>query len=100
MLVNRGGHEPGSAAAEVRRSFDGSYAPLYQCAYMLGALQFRSMHRELVLTKRMTNRAFHDAILKSNRIPVELIHADLTNQKLTRDYTTSWKFYGPIPSNP
>ena len=100
MLVNRGGHEPGSAAAEVRRSFDGSYAPLYQCAYMLGALQFRSMHKELVLTKKMTNRAFHDAILKSNRIPVELIHADLTNQKLTRDYRTSWKFYGPIPQTP
>ena len=98
MLVNRGGHELGSATAEVRRSFDGSYPPLYQCAYMLGALQFRSMHKELVLTKKMTNRAFHDAILKSNRIPVELIHADFTNQKLTRDYTTSWKFYGPIPN--
>jgi len=100
LLVDRGGHEPGSAAAEVRRSFDGSYPPLYQCAYMLGALQFRSMHRELVDTKKMTNRAFHDAILKSNRIPVELIHADLTNQKLTRDYKTSWKFYGPIPGTP
>jgi len=56
------------------------------------------MHKELVLSKKMTNRAFHDAILKSNRIPVELIHADLTNQKLARDYTTSWKFYGPIPA--
>jgi hypothetical protein len=100
MLVNRGGHELGSATAEVRRSFDGSYPPLYQCAYMLGALQFRSMHKELVLTKKMTNRAFHDAILKSNRIPVEMIHADMTNKKLTRDYATSWKFYGPIPSNP
>jgi hypothetical protein len=45
----------------------------------------------------MTNRAFHDAILKENRIPVEMIRADLTNQKLTRDFKTNWRFYNLAP---
>jgi len=40
----------------------------------------------------MTNRAFHDWILKENRIPVEMVRAILTNQKLTRDFKTSWRF--------
>jgi uncharacterized protein (DUF885 family) len=48
FLVERVGHERANAAAEVRRSFNGGYGPLYQCAYMLGALQFRALHRELV----------------------------------------------------
>jgi hypothetical protein len=97
FLVKRVGHEADNAAGEVRRSFDGSYPPLYQCAYMLGALQFRALHRELVDSKKMTNRAFHDAILKENRIPIELIRADLANQKLTRDFKTTWRFYGDLP---
>ena len=37
-----------------------------------------------------------DAVLRENRIPVELIRASLTKQKLTRDYTASWKFQGEI----
>ena len=91
-LVNRVGHERDNATAEVRRSFDGSYGPLYQIAYLLGGRQFYALHHELVDSKRMTNRAFHDWILKENRIPVEMVRAILTNQKLTRDFKTSWKF--------
>ena len=51
------------------------------------------MRRELVDTKKMTNRQFHDAILKQNSIPFEMVRAALTGQKLTRDFKTSWKFY-------
>ena len=40
FLVDRVGHERENATAEVRRSFNGDYGPLYQCAYMLGAIQF------------------------------------------------------------
>jgi uncharacterized protein (DUF885 family) len=90
------GHERSTAEAEVRRSFDGSYEPIYQCAYMLGALQFYALHKELVDSGKMTNRAFHDAILKENRIPVEMIRADLTKQKLARDWQSSWRFYEPV----
>lgn len=47
LLVERGGHEVANAEAEVRRSFNGSYPPLYQLAYMMGGLQFRALHRWL-----------------------------------------------------
>src|SRR5258705_6416532 len=96
FLVDRVGHERDNATAEVRRSFDGSYGPLYQIAYLIGGLQFYSLHRELVDSKKMTNRAFHHWIYKENRMPIEMVRAILTNQKLTRDFKSSWKFYGPI----
>ncbi|KAG5301072.1 X-Pro dipeptidyl-peptidase [Histoplasma ohiense] len=38
LLVGRLGHERTAAEAEVRRSIDGNYRPLYQAGYMLGAL--------------------------------------------------------------
>ncbi len=91
-LVDRVGHERDNATAEVRRSFDGSYGPLYQIAYLLGGREFYALHHELVDSKKMTNREFHDWILKENRIPVEMVRAILTNQKLTRDFKTNWRF--------
>jgi uncharacterized protein (DUF885 family) len=97
LLINRVGHEPENATAEVRRSFAGNYGPLYQAAYLLGGLQIYSLHKELVDSGRMTDRAFHDAILKENRIPIEMARAILTKQNLTRDFKSNWKFYGPIP---
>ena len=93
LLVNRVGHERDNATAEVRRSFDGSYGPLYQIAYLIGGLQQYAMHRELVDSGKMTNRAFNDALLKENRIPIEMLRAAITNQKLTRDFVTNWRFY-------
>ena len=93
MLVDRVGHERDNAAAEVRRSCNGSYSPLYQCAYMLGALQFRALHRELVDSGKLTNRQFHDAILQGGNMPIELIRARLENAELKRDFATSWRFY-------
>ena len=66
MLVNDVGHERDNAAAEVRRSFGGDYDPLYQAAYLIGGLQVRALHRELVGAGRMTDREFHDAFLREN----------------------------------
>ncbi len=100
LLVNQVGHERDNATAEVRRSLDGSYGPLYQIAYLIGGLQQYSMHKELVASGKMTNRAYNDALLKENRIPIEMLRASITKQKLTRDFTTSWKFYGPNPAGP
>jgi uncharacterized protein (DUF885 family) len=93
FLVDRVGHERANAEGEVRRSFNGSYSPLYQVAYMIGGLQFRALHRELVGSKKMTNREFHDTILKRGEMPVELVRASLTKAPLTRDYKAGWKFY-------
>jgi uncharacterized protein (DUF885 family) len=92
-LVQKVGHERDNATAEVRRSFNGTYAPLYQAAYMLGGLQIRALHRELVGSGKMTNRQFHDAALKENSIPIEMIRAGLMRQRLMRDFKPGWKFY-------
>jgi hypothetical protein len=92
-LVDRVGHEPSAAAAEVRRSFMGNYGPLYQAAYLLGGLQIRKLHEELVQTGKMTNRDFHDAILHENHLPIELLRYKLTGVAPSKDAVPSWKFY-------
>ena len=97
LLVNKVGHERDNATAEVRRSFAGDYGPLYQCAYLLGGLQLRGLRRDLVESGKMTNRQFHDAVLRTNRIPIEMVRASLTNQKLSPDFSSVWRFYGNIP---
>jgi uncharacterized protein (DUF885 family) len=92
-LVDRVGHERANAAAEVRRSIADDYGPLYQAAYMLGALQLRALRRDLVERGKMSDREFHDAVLMENSIPIEMIRAALTGQKLGRDFRPSWRFY-------
>lgn len=94
LLIDKVGHEPSSAEAEVRRSLSGAYSPLYQCAYMHGALQFRSLHNEIVGSKKMTDQQFHDKILQSGNMPIAMLRLLFTNDKLTRDYTPTWRFYG------
>ena len=92
FLVERVGHERANATAEVRRSFDGSYSPLYQVAYMMGGLQIRALHGELVGTGKMTDRQFHDAILQGGTMPIEMVRASLTKQPLAPGYIPSWRF--------
>jgi uncharacterized protein (DUF885 family) len=93
LLVKRVGHEPANATAEVRRSFVGNYGPLYQAAYMLGGLQIRALRKELVDSGKMSERAFHDAILKGNNMPIAMVRARLANQKLKPDFPSPWRFY-------
>lgn len=103
FLVTRVGHERDNATAEVRRSINGDYSPLYQAAYMLGGLQFRELHKELVHTPtngqtkppagKLTPQQFHDAILLENCIPVDMVRLILTKPKLTRNYQSQWRFY-------
>jgi uncharacterized protein (DUF885 family) len=93
FLVDRVGHERANAEGEVRRSFTGGYGPLYQIAYMIGGLEFMALKRELVDTHKMTYRQYHDAVLRENSMPVEMLRAILTNQPLQRDFKTNWKFY-------
>ncbi len=93
FLVDRVGHERANAEGEVRRSFTANYGPLYQLAYMVGAFQFYALKKELVDGGKMPIKRFHDAVLQENAMPVEMVRAILTNQPLTRDFKTSWKFY-------
>ena len=92
FLVERVGHERENAEAEVRRSFNGDYGPLYQLAYMVGALQFRALYAELVRSGWMSPLEFHDAILRGGNMPIELVRARLSGQPLTRETRTSWRF--------
>ncbi|MCH2064117.1 MAG: DUF885 domain-containing protein [Roseibacillus sp.] len=92
LLVEVVGHERTHAEGEVRRSLAPGTPVLYQCAYMLGGMQFHVLHRELVISGKMTAREFHDRILRGNRIPVEMVRAEISSVPLTRDYTTRWRF--------
>ena len=93
FLVDRVGHERANAEGEVRRSFVGTYPPLYQLAYLTGGRQFYALKKELVDSGKMTYKQYHDAVMHLNAMPVEMIRAILTNQPLTEDYKTKWRFY-------
>jgi uncharacterized protein (DUF885 family) len=99
FLVDKVGHERDNATAEVRRSFDPSagYGPLYQAGYLLGALQLRSLRKDLVDTKIMPQKAFHDEILRQGSQPIGLLRLTLMKQPLARDMEIDWKFYGELP---
>ncbi len=91
-LIDHVGHERDAATSEVRRYIGSGYPPLYQCAYMIGGLQIRALYRELVDSGRMSPRAFHDAVLRENSLPIELIRARLTGTELGRDFHPTWRF--------
>jgi len=93
FLVNRVGHERASATGEVRRSFNGNYSPLYQAGYLLGGMQLRALYKELVTSGRMTERAFHDAVLATGPMPIEMVRALLDPRvQLKADYVPQWRF--------
>ena len=92
FLVDRVGHERANAEAEVRRSFEGRYGPLYQIAYMIGGLQFYALKQELEEKPGFSEKEFHDTILRNNSIPVEIIRLIFLDETLDNDYTTQWKF--------
>ncbi len=92
FLVEHVGHERASASAEVRRSFGGGYSPLYQAGYLLGALQLRSLYNELVTSGKLSERTFHDEILRGGPMPIEMVRAHLTQEKLPVDFKPAWRF--------
>jgi len=96
-LVDHVDFERANAEAEVRRSFNGSYSPLYQSAYMLGGLQLRALHRELVDSKKMSEREFHDAVLQGGPMPITMVRARLENTPLTRQGAPAWRFAEQLP---
>lgn len=93
FLVDRVGHERANAEGEVRRSFTGGYGPLYQLAYMMGALQIRALKEEVVGSGKMNLKQFNDAVMKENNMPIEMLRALLLKSPLTQDYKSQWRFY-------
>jgi len=92
MLVNEVGHERSTAEGEVRRSFGGQYPPLYQVAYMIGAIQLTAIRREVVDTGKMSEREFHDAVLQLGNMPWAMVRAILTDRPLGRRFDPTWNF--------
>jgi uncharacterized protein (DUF885 family) len=92
FLVDRVGHERSGATSEVRRYIGGNYSPLYQAAYMIGGLQLRSLYQEMTGPGKLSARAFHDAVLQENAVPMEMIRAALTRRELPRDWQPDWRF--------
>ena len=99
FLVDTVGFERANAEGEVRRSFNGSYSPLYQAGYMLGGLQLRALHHELVVSGKMTERAFHDAVLEGGAMPIAMVRARLLKLPITREggSLTAWRFAEQLP---
>jgi uncharacterized protein (DUF885 family) len=98
FLVDTVGFERANAEGEVRRSFNGTYSPLYQAGYMLGGLQLRALHHELVDSGRMTERAFHDAVLQGGAMPIAMVRARLEKLPITRDGIATWRFAEQLPA--
>jgi uncharacterized protein (DUF885 family) len=96
FLVNEVGHERENATAEVRRSFQGNYGPLYQAAYLLGGLQLRGLKADLVDSGQMTLKEFHDAVVLQGSMPFPLTRLAISTMPLTRDMNLDWKFYGEL----
>ncbi len=91
-LVERVGHERAGATSEVRRYVGDDYGPLYQCAYMVGGLQLRALHRQLVERGGWSEREFHDAVLAQNGLPIELVRLALSDEPLRWDVNPAWRF--------
>ncbi len=92
FLVDTVGFERANADGEVRRSFGGQYSPLYQAAYMLGGLQLRALHKEIVGSQKMTDREFHDMILQGGAMPITMVRARVANTPLSRNGSQPWRF--------
>jgi Bacterial protein of unknown function (DUF885) len=97
-VVDKVPFERANAEGEVRRSFNGSYSPIYQAAYMLGGLQLRALYKELVMSKKMTDREFHDTVLQGGPMPIAMVRARLANVKLTREGAAPWRFADDLPA--
>src|SRR5689334_9329744 len=97
FLVDTVNFERKNAEGEIRRSFNGSYPPLYQIGYMIGGLELRALHKELVDSGKMTDRQFHDAVLQSGPMPIALVRARLAGVPLDRAGPAPWKFMEELP---
>lgn len=93
FLIDRVGHEKDNAEGEVRRSFVGNYGPLYQVGYMIGGLEFMALKNEILASGKMNQKQFHDAVMRENSMPIEMLRNILTNQPILAEYQTHWRFY-------
>ena len=94
FLVQNVGFEPVGAEAEVRRSIGPAYPPLYQAAYMLGAMQFQQLARRWTDSGRSIAE-FHDAVMRQNNLPLALLESALFGDPVQWDDPPRWTFQTP-----
>ncbi|KAH0370443.1 hypothetical protein KCU65_g2562, partial [Aureobasidium melanogenum] len=92
-LVDKVGHERATAEGEVRRSFNGDYNALYQAGYMLGALQIYALRKEMVENGDLSEKEFHDRVLREGEMPIEILRALLQDKRLRPGHKAAWRFY-------
>lgn len=102
-LVHKVGHERATAEGEVRRSCGEEYSPLYQAGYLLGALQLWKLRGEVLgaegkseETRRMSEKEFHDRVLRCNMMPIEMVRNLLLEKELAENWKSSWKFHDDV----
>ncbi|KAI6764478.1 hypothetical protein HG530_008267 [Fusarium avenaceum] len=93
LLVERINHERSTAEGEVRRSVEGTYSPLYQAGYMLGALQLWKLREMAVGDGKLSQKEYHDTILRTGGLPIEMVKALIMKDELSKDFKAEWKFY-------
>ena len=93
MLVEEVGHEQSTAEGEVRRSFNGDWPPLYQLAYLIGAIQMVALRNEVVSTKRLfTEKEFHDRVLTLGQMPWSVVRALLLDEEINPNTPPTWNW--------
>ncbi len=107
-LVAAGGHRfPGRQGRSRARQRHGRGAPIVPGRLrpaLSGRVPARAacscagLRKELVDSRQMTNKQFHDEIMRQGSMPIALIRLGLTRQKLTREMSIDWKFYGDLPA--
>ncbi len=93
FLVDRVGHEKFGARSEVRRFIQAE--PLYQVGYLIGGKQILALHQEMTGRGKLSDRDFHDAVLKQGPMPIELLRAALMGNPLPKDAKPTWRFAKP-----
>ena len=64
---------------------------------MLGGLELRALHHELVDSGKMTDRAFHDAVLEGGAMPIAMVRARLEQLPIAREGVMPWRFAEQLP---
>ena len=64
---------------------------------MIGGLQLRALHYELVDTKKMTEREFRDAVLQGGSMSIAMVRARLEKAPLTRQGAPPWRWDTELP---
>jgi hypothetical protein len=95
LAIKRVGHDEHAGTSQVRWLIAGDLA-LYGAAYMLGGLQLMGLRAELVDSGKMTDKEFHDGVLKVNLMPIYLVRSILTGHELAKQEKSDWQFYDRV----